>query len=157
MAEPADAEAILALQQLAYAREAIRYQDWSLPPLTQTLEDLQAEFTRMTILKALTGTTIVGSIRAARVGGSCHVGRLMVHPNYERQGIGGNLLKAVEAAFPHIDRFELFTGARSEGSIRLYYRLGYKIFRREKRSGRVTLVYMEKCRWISQSSRVKSH
>ena len=36
--------AILALQKLAYESEARLYDDWKLPPLTQTLDSLQAEF-----------------------------------------------------------------------------------------------------------------
>jgi hypothetical protein len=45
--EPAtiqDADAILALQKLAYQSEAAIYADYTIPPLTQTLEELKAEF-----------------------------------------------------------------------------------------------------------------
>ena len=48
----ADADEILALQKLAYASEAALYDDESLPPLTQTLEQMQAEFDRQVVLKA---------------------------------------------------------------------------------------------------------
>ncbi len=47
-----DAPAILDLQKLAYHSEAILYRDWSIPPLTQTLAELRAEFTDWKILKA---------------------------------------------------------------------------------------------------------
>ncbi len=30
-----------------------------------------------------------------------------------------------QALFPQVERYELFTGARSEGNLRLYRRLGY--------------------------------
>jgi hypothetical protein len=76
-----DAEAILTLQRLAYESEARLYNDWTLPPLTQSLEELQAEFAQQLILKAVTGGRIVGSVRAQmceRV--TCTIGRLMVHP-----------------------------------------------------------------------------
>jgi hypothetical protein len=36
----ADAEEILDLQRLAYESEARFYEDWTIPPLTQTLEQL---------------------------------------------------------------------------------------------------------------------
>lgn len=39
-ASPADAAAILALQKLAYQSEARLYNDFSIPPLLQTLEEL---------------------------------------------------------------------------------------------------------------------
>ena len=38
-----DAAEILAVQQAAYQSEAKMYQDWSIPPLTQTLAELQQE------------------------------------------------------------------------------------------------------------------
>jgi RimJ/RimL family protein N-acetyltransferase len=44
-----------------------------------------------------------------------------------------------------VARFELFTGDRSEATIRLYERLGYRVFRREAQTTQVNLVFMEKC------------
>jgi len=43
-------------------------------------------------------------------------------------------------------RFELFTGAKSEGNIRLYQKLGYEIFQRKPINEQITLVYLEKWR-----------
>jgi hypothetical protein len=63
-AEPKDARAILDLQKLAYQSEARLYNDWSLPPLTQSLESLLDEFGNSTILKAIVAGQIVGSVRA---------------------------------------------------------------------------------------------
>jgi hypothetical protein len=39
-----DAQEILALQRLAYQSEAEIYDDYSIPPLTQTLEAIRADF-----------------------------------------------------------------------------------------------------------------
>ena len=44
----------------------------------------------------------------------------MVHPQHQRQGIGGSLMQTIESMFPEASKFELFTGNRSEGNIRLY-------------------------------------
>jgi hypothetical protein len=63
-ADPADAGDILALQRLAYQSEARLYGDWDIPPLTQTLAELRAEFATLLVLKAVPGTSgsgIVGS------------------------------------------------------------------------------------------------
>jgi ribosomal protein S18 acetylase RimI-like enzyme len=67
-----------------------------------------------------------------------------VHPDLQRHGIGTRLMQAIEARFQDAERYELFTGNKSEGNIRLYGRLGYKVFRSEKVSDALTLVYMEK-------------
>lgn len=143
-AELGDAESILALQRIAYGSEALRYEDWSIPPLTQTLDDLRDEFSRKVFLKAQIAESLVGSVRADFANGVCSIGRLMVHPDHQRRGIGTQLMLAIERMFPFAERFELFTGDRSEGNIRLYERLGYQLTRSERLSPKVTFVYMEK-------------
>lgn len=58
---PEDAEVLLALQRLTYLSEAKLYNDWSIPPLTQTLASLAEEFAASIILKAVRADHIVGS------------------------------------------------------------------------------------------------
>jgi ribosomal protein S18 acetylase RimI-like enzyme len=140
------AAAILALQKKAYQSEASLYDDWSIPPLTQTVAEIKKELATMTFLTVYDDGQLVGSVRAARDDGTCKIGRLIVHPKFQRQGIGSCLLAAIEAAFPNVRRFELFTGSRSEGNIRLYQRLGYRIFRTDRLSPGIELVFLEKLR-----------
>jgi ribosomal protein S18 acetylase RimI-like enzyme len=146
IAQLADAAAILDLQKRAYESEARLYDDWSIPPLTQSLESLREEFAGSKVLKALDGEQIVGSVRARESGGDCHVGRLIVAPGFQGAGIGTRLMRSVEAGFPDVRRFELFTGSRSESNIRLYERLGYTRLREQVLSPSVTLIFMEKKR-----------
>jgi ribosomal protein S18 acetylase RimI-like enzyme len=140
----ADAPAILALQRLAYQSEARLYNDWNLPPLTQTLEQLQEEFRSSTVLKAVVGEALLGSVRARIADGTVHIGRLVVEPAAQRQGIGSALLRGVESVFPSAKRYELFTGSRSEGNIRLYRRNNYVVTHHDVLSSGVTLVFMSK-------------
>ena len=141
-----DAAAILELQKLAYQSEARLYDDWSLPPLTQTRDSLEQEFADSTVLKAQEGGRLVGSVRARPSGEVCQVGRLIVHPSRQGGGIGTQLMREIERAFPAAGRFELFTGSRSEGNLRLYERLGYRRSHERVLSPSVTLVYLEKIR-----------
>jgi GNAT superfamily N-acetyltransferase len=145
-ADVADAAAILELQKLAYRSEAELYGDWSLPPLTQTLDSLREEIADSVLLRALEETTLVGSVRARADGPVCHVGRLIVHPEAQGRGIGTLLMREIEKAFPGATRFQLFTGSRSEGNMRLYQRLGYIPSHEKVLSPAVTLVFMEKHR-----------
>jgi hypothetical protein len=59
---------------------------------------------------------------------------------------GLRLMRRIESALPGVRRFELFTGRRSEGALRLYERLGYRCLREQVLSPAVTLVFMEKAR-----------
>jgi ribosomal protein S18 acetylase RimI-like enzyme len=140
----ADAAEILTLQRLAYQSEAELYQDPELPPLRETLAELEATFQTHLILKADVHGAIVGSVRAYSAGGICHIGRLMVHPRLQGRGIGTALMRQVEAGFAEVEQYRLFTGARSDGNIRLYGRLGYTIAGTEQVNERVSTVIMMK-------------
>lgn len=143
-AESGDAAAILELQKTAYQSEAALYNDWNIPPLTQPLDSVLAEFEDHTILKSLSGERIIGSVRAKVDGGVCFIGKLMVHPDFQGRGAGSALLKQIEACFPSVLCFQLFTGSLSEANIRLYQRHGYKIVRTQPLTATVSLIYLEK-------------
>ncbi|MFZ3147462.1 MAG: GNAT family N-acetyltransferase [Methanothrix sp.] len=139
-----DAAEILALQKPAYQSEARLNDDWTIPPLTQTLPEIMSEFETKVFLKAMCVDKIIGSVRAALDSGTCQVGRLIVHPDYQGKGIGTMLMNRIEAAFPYAERFELFTGTKSIHNIRFYRRLGYRECREEELSPKVRLLFMEK-------------
>ncbi|HBG06666.1 MAG: GNAT family N-acetyltransferase [Geobacteraceae bacterium GWC2_58_44] len=139
-----DAAEILALQKLAYRSEAQLYGDYSIPPLTQTLDQLTESFSRNTILKALEQGRIVGSVNGRMSKGRCLIGRVMVHPEAQGRGVGTALMDAIERQFPEAKACSLFTGERSERNIRLYERLGYRIYERREVPGSFAIVFMEK-------------
>ena len=143
-ATPADAAPILALQRLAYEAEARLYDDWTIPPLTQSLASLFAEIESTTVLKACVGEAIVGSVRARLAEQTCLIGRLFVEPQRRGQGIGSALLEAIEAEFSPAEVFELFTGSRSVRNIGLYRRHGYEIAATKQLSDQVGIVVMRK-------------
>jgi hypothetical protein len=53
-------------------------------------------------------------------------------------------MSAIEQRFPTAQRFELFTGTKSERNLYFYHKLGYRPFREEALNETVTLVYLEK-------------
>jgi len=136
-------EEILALQKLSYQSEAELNNDFNIPPLTQTLEEIRAEFEQATFLKVTDGEKIIGSVRAHEEDGTCHIGRLIVHPDFQNRGIGSRLLKAIEEKF-NCKRYELFTGERSERNLYLYKKFGYREFKRMALNEKTTLVFLEK-------------
>ncbi len=104
-----DAEQLLKLQYLCYQTEAELYGDWSIPPLTQTLWQLLKEYDTHTIVVARLGEEVVGSVRGRLEDGTCHIGRLTVHPRLQRRGLGTSLMDEIETCFPGAERYELFS------------------------------------------------
>ena len=142
-ATSADADAILALQKLAYQTEAAIYGN-EIPPLRQTLDELCDDITTGLVLKLIEDERIMGSVRATIRGDTAHIGRLIVHPEAQGRGFGSMLMAAVEERCSTCRRFELFTGDRSSGNLRLYQRLGYHAFRREAVARDLIFVHLEK-------------
>ena len=134
---------ILQLQYLSYQSEAALFGSRDIPPLKQTLDEVIAEYKNGIVLKMTDDDVIVGSIRAKERNGTVYIGKLMVHPDYRRNGYGRSLLMEIEKYFPD-KRYELFTSTRSTDNIRLYRNLGYKMFDRKAVTDELQFVYMEK-------------
>ena len=146
-AQSGDLEEILTVQKLAYERESLINHACYIPPLTQTIEELREEFAGtkrpMIFLKLVQDRQIVGSVRAWENEDTAYIGRLFVHPQYQKRGYGKKLLQAIEACYNE-HRFELFTGANSVDNIAFYQRCGYHITRRSGSKEQSELIYFEK-------------
>jgi len=139
-----DLEDILKLQKLAFKAQAEIYNDFKIPPLTQTLDELKEEYAEKLFLKAVIDNKIVGSVRGYQRGKTCYIGRLIVHPDYQNQGIGTKLMQEIERCFKSADRFELFTGYKSYKNLYLYQKLGYTTFKTKTIKQNLIIVYLEK-------------
>ncbi len=145
-AVPDDAGELMTLQRAAYLSEARLHENFELPPLLETAAEVRAAIARELVLKALAGTRIVGTVRGRIADGTGYIGRLSVAPDLQGRGIGSRLVAAIEAELAGlaeqaggVERFELFTGPRSEQNVRLYERLGY-----QRMASAETLVFLEK-------------
>ncbi|MDR2967284.1 MAG: GNAT family N-acetyltransferase [Methanobacteriaceae archaeon] len=143
-----DLEDILDLQKLAYISEAELYEDSSIEPLKQTLDDIQNEYENGIILKALNNDfKIIGSVRAYKINDTAFIQKLIVHPDFQNKGIGQTLLEAIEKYFIAIDsniEFKLFTGYKSSKNIYLYKKSGYMEFKLEKISKNLEFIHFKK-------------
>ena len=143
-AQENDLQEILALQYIAYQSEAKLFNNMDIPPLKQTIDEVYDEFSKGTFLKAVDERgVIIGSVRAYQENNTVYIGKLMVHPNMQKKGLGTKLLLAIEAKYPN-KRYELFTSTKSISNIKLYEKLGYKISKKEAISQELQFVYLEK-------------
>jgi ribosomal protein S18 acetylase RimI-like enzyme len=141
--ELADAGELLTLQRAAFVGEAQLYDDPRLPPLTQTLAELEAEIVNSTGIAATAGTRLVGAVRMRLHMDVLYINRLAVAPDLQGQGIGTALLRAAETSAP-AHRASLFTGHLSRANLRLYRRLGYVETRQDRESAAPDLIHLTK-------------
>ena len=145
-AELFDLPSILELQKLCYQENAERYNDYKIPPLVQTIDQLKEEYKSYLILKVEDNSGIIGSIRAHEKNNICFIERVIVHPECQNRGIGKKMMVEIEKKFPDVRKFELFTGFKDEKNIYFYTKLGYKIFKEEAYSEKVKFIFLEKTR-----------
>jgi ech hydrogenase subunit C len=141
-----DAPEILALQKIVYSNEAEIYNDYTLTPLRQSLDELRKDFETRTFLKAVMGGKIVGSVRGRLEGETADIGWLIVHPYFWGRGIGTRLLGAIEECFPSARRFVTFMGEKARYTMAPFQNMGYAPFRQERISEHRERVYFEKKR-----------
>lgn len=122
-----DAGEILTLQRAAYLTEAAAHNDFDLPPLTQTLAELAEELADSTVtaLGIHDDGRLIGAVRVRRSENAAELGRLIVAPDRQGQGIGTRLLLHAETVYPEASEIRLFTGEHSIANLRLYARHGY--------------------------------
>lgn len=143
-AAPEDAATIHAIQKRAFAEEGRLSGRLDIPPLTETVEAIEAHIRTQTVLVAREGERIVGAARGLVDGAVCTVRGVIVEPSHHGRGIGGRLLQAVEAAHPQVDRFELTTNTLVPGNVGFYERRGYTVHELTPYDGTIVLAQMRK-------------
>lgn len=142
-----DAESILMVQKEAFKSEGELYKNKELPALIESLDDVDKCFKATTIFIAKNSLdNIIGAIRGRVENNTCHISRLIVHPEFQMQGIGSRLLMVLEFHFSEIPCFELFTGSRSLRNIYFYESHGYSEYRHKVINENLTIIYMRKNR-----------
>lgn len=118
---------LLTLQRAAYLTEAVAHADLALPPLVETLVELEAvlDDPEVTVLGIREAGRLLGSVRLRRVDEAIELGRLVVAPDRQGEGLGTRLLLAADGWFASSERIRLFTGEHSRANLRLYARHGY--------------------------------
>lgn len=126
---PGDAGEVLTLQRAAFVTEAQAHRDVHIPPLTQTLADLQAEVGERCChgLGIREAGRLVACVRAHVSGEAAELVRLVVAPDRQGRGIGTSLLLTAEDLLPpQVRTIGLATGQHSHADLRLYRRHGYR-------------------------------
>jgi ech hydrogenase subunit C len=139
-----DIPEILALQKIAYRSETELYGDDSVPAMSQTLEQITADFDQKIFLKAIVNGKVIGSIRGSREGDVARIGRVIVHPYFQGKGIATRLIRQLEQEISDVKTYEAVIGHQSTQNLHLYGKLGYRQVRTEQFTPTAQRVYLQK-------------
>ena len=139
-----DLPKILELQYLAFQSQARLLDNYDIPPLKQTLGEIQAEYEKYKFLKVVDESgEIIGSIRGYAENGTTYINKVIVHPDCQGRGIGTKLINELENVLPS-GRYELYTSAKSASNIALYVKLGYAPFKELETEPGLSMIYLQK-------------
>lgn len=138
-----DLKEILQLQYAAFESEAIALCDPEIQPMTETLAELEQEFLRGVVLKAVEDGKIIGTVRTDEQGDKVQINKLAVSPLCQGKGIGKKLVAAAEGLYQN-KTFCIHTNAHNPRNVHLYLSLGYTPIGETKESETLTFVYFEK-------------
>ena len=139
-----DVPELLELQYKAFrpVAESVNWLD--APNLTESVEHALGEFPRYTTLKMLSDDgKIIGSVRGRVEGGSLYIGRLMVLPEYQKNGYGRILLHEIQSVLSH-NRAWLDTCGELPKTVAFYEREGFRKFATKYFENGHTWISMEK-------------
>ncbi len=110
-----DLETILDLQKECYRIEAELHNEYNIPPLTQTVDSIKDEFIKGTlVLKGVKDGQLIASVRGHIKDDTTYIGRLIVKREFQNNKFGQALMKEIETQLDNCNRYELFTGFKSE-------------------------------------------
>lgn len=130
-AVPSDAPELLTLQRACWVQEALANPGVHIPALHESLDDVRAWMDEWDTYVVRRAGRLVAAVRGRLDGdddSAWDIGRIMVAPDLQGQGLGKALLEHIEAVAPaRATSYVLFTGAGSERNLRMYKKAGFRL------------------------------
>ncbi|MEQ1683544.1 MAG: GNAT family N-acetyltransferase [Burkholderiaceae bacterium] len=126
-AQAFDVEDMHGIQMRAFEEEGRRGDTRDIPPLQEQIAAIAEHVQTQIALIAREGASAVGCVRGVVEGRVCTVRALVVEPARHGQGVGTQLLKALEAELKDVDRVDLTTNTIMEDNVAFYERHGYHV------------------------------
>ncbi len=125
-AVPEELSLILEIQIKAFTVYTTLFSAEQIPPLIESIEQIQNDSNQKTILVACLNGKIIGSVRYEINLGVCHFDRLSVDPDHQKQGVGQKLVLNVESSVANkAHKICLETGLLASELVTFYSHLGY--------------------------------
>jgi tRNA (guanine37-N1)-methyltransferase len=130
-AVPSDAPELLTLQRACWVQEALANPGVHIPALHESLDDVRDWMTEWDTYVVRRAGRLIAAVRG-RLDDTDRtawdIGRIMVAPDVQGDGIGRALLEHIQTVAPgEATSYVLFTGAGSERNIRMYKKAGFRL------------------------------
>ncbi|NGZ77896.1 GNAT family N-acetyltransferase [Saccharibacillus alkalitolerans] len=135
---------LLQLQTTAYRLEAKLIGFDEIPPLADTFETLKRSSDTFYGYTAKSGELAGAVAVEEEMPGELTLTRMMVHPDFFRQGIASRLIEYVFAHYPDFSVYIVSTGSRNRPAMRLYEKFGFVPFKRENIAPGIELATMRR-------------
>lgn len=130
-AVPGDAGEVLTLQRACSMQEALAGDTLEIPGVHESLDEVRAWLGEWDTYVVRRAGRLVGMARGRREGPDgtiWAIGRVMVVPDLQGQGVGRRLLEHLQAVAPEgVTSYCLFTGAHSERNVRIGKKAGFRV------------------------------
>lgn len=144
LANPTTVNRLWHLQQQAYRVEAALIGFSEIPPLLETVEQLQAA--KDAFFGLYRGAALAGAIACETHGNALEITRLVVDPNFFRRGIAQKMLSFIAQQYSHYAIMRVSTGSKNEPALRLYLKNGFLVVRTTSIAPGVCLTHLERKR-----------
>ncbi len=127
-AVPGDAPELLTLQRACWVQEALANPGVEIPALHESLADVRDWLGEWDTYVVRRAGRLVGAVRGRLEGDAWDIGRIMVAPDLQGEGLGRRLLEHIQAvAAEAATSYVLFTGAGSERNLKMYKKAGFRL------------------------------
>lgn len=127
-----DAEALLAVQKLAFNALLEKYQDYDTNPAMELLLNLRRKLSERDYYFILLDGREVGYVGVKHTESALHITPIGIMPECQGRGVGHKAMLLLEELYPENQRWSLGTILQEPGLCRFYESLGYR------RTGEVT-------------------
>ena len=124
--DDAVARRVVEIQSAAYAVEADPVGYDTIPPLHETVAELQSQ--PLILLGVSCDRTLAGVLGYRRDGDTVGIDRLAVDPVFFRRGLATKMLRELFAREREARAFTVSTGLGNQPAVSLYQRFGFRIF-----------------------------
>ncbi|KPB06167.1 GNAT family N-acetyltransferase [Bacillus sp. CHD6a] len=131
-----DAEQLTGIMKVTFNEEALRWLgtvdspivDYNIqPPGYDSVYSTSYMIEELTYYKIMLEDQLVGGVILTMTGKRFgRIDRIFIHPAYQGQGLGSEVIRLVEKAYPSVTTWDLETSPRQKGNLHFYEKMGFE-------------------------------